>query len=148
MLLNILPTAIAPSTTGIIPSVIYTDPEIAWVGPTEQALRAVGENIKVAVFPLSANARAQATGKTEGMIKIIAHADTDKILAVHILGVNASELIAEAVIAMEFSASTEDMARTIHAHPTLSEALQEAALSLNNRALHMPTEKGNTSNDA
>ncbi len=130
-----------PINYGIIPSVIYTDPEIAWVGQTEQTLRAIGENIKVAVFPFSANARAQATGKTEGMIKIIAHAETDKILGVHILGVNASELIAEAVIAMEFSASTEDMARTIHAHPTLSEAMQEAALSLSNRALHMPPEK-------
>jgi dihydrolipoamide dehydrogenase len=131
----------SPINYDIIPSVIYTDPEIAWVGQTEQALKAIGENIKVAVFPLSATGRAQATGRTEGMIKIIAHADTDKILGVHILGVNASELIAEAVIAMEFSASTEDMARTIHAHPTLSEAMQEAALSLSNRALHMPPEK-------
>ena len=131
----------SPINYDIIPSVIYTDPEIAWVGQTEQALKAIGENIKVAVFPLSATGRAQATGKTEGMIKIIAHAETDKILGVHILGVNASELIAEAVVAMEFSATTEDLARTIHAHPTLSEAMQEAALSLSNRALHMPPEK-------
>ena len=77
-------------------------------------------------------------GKTEGMVKIIAHADSDKILGVHIIGANASELIAEAVIAMEFSASSEDLARTIHAHPTISEAMHEAALALDNRALHLP----------
>ena len=122
----------------IIPSVIYTDPEIAWVGQTEQSLKAKGENIKIGVFPLAATGRAQAMGKTEGMVKIIAHADSDKILGVHIIGANASELIAEAVIAMEFSASSEDLARTIHAHPTISEAMHEAALALDNRALHLP----------
>lgn len=122
----------------IIPSVIYTDPEIAWVGQTEQSLKAKGENIKIGVFPLAATGRAQAMGKTEGMVKIIAHADNDKILGVHIIGANASELIAEAVIAMEFSASSEDLARTIHAHPTISEAMHEAALALDNRALHLP----------
>ncbi len=128
----------SPINYNIIPSVIYTDPEIAWVGQTEQALKAIGENIKVAVFPLNLTARAQATNKTDGLVKIIAHAETDIILGVHILGANASELIAEAVVAMEFSATSEDLARTIHAHPTLSEAIQEAALSLSNRALHMP----------
>ncbi len=122
----------------IIPNVIYTDPEIAWVGQTEQALKAVGEKYRVGIFPFSSSARAQSVGKTDGMVKIITHAESDVILGVHIIGLQASELIAEAVLAMEFSASAEDLARTIHAHPTISEALHEAALSLANRALHMP----------
>lgn len=122
-----------------LPSVIYTDPEIAWVGQTEQDLRAMGENIKIGTFPFSATARAQTMGKPEGMVKIIAHADHDTVFGVHIIGPNASELIAEAVIAMEFSASSEDLARTIHAHPTLSEAMHEAALALEKRTLHMPS---------
>jgi dihydrolipoamide dehydrogenase len=119
-----------PINYDYLPSVIYTDPEIAWVGQTEQALRAMGENIKVGVFPLHAIARAQATGKTEGLVKVIAHAENDSLLGVHIIGSHASELIAEAVLAMEFSASSEDLTGTIHAHPTLSEALHEAALAL------------------
>jgi dihydrolipoamide dehydrogenase len=122
----------------IIPSVIYTSPEIAWVGQSEQALVAVGEKYKVGIFPFTASARAQASGKTEGMVKIITHEETDVILGVHIIGNQASELIAEAVLAMEFSASAEDLARTIHAHPSISEALHEAALALDNRALHLP----------
>ncbi|MGZ8190117.1 MAG: dihydrolipoyl dehydrogenase [Methylococcaceae bacterium] len=130
-----------PINYDYLPSVIYTDPEIAWVGQTEQALRAMGENIKIGVFPLNAIARAQATGKTEGLVKIIAHAENDTILGVHIIGAQASELIAEAVLAMEFSASSEDLSRTIHAHPTLSEALHEAALALKKRALHLPLGK-------
>lgn len=127
-----------PINYDLIPNVIYTDPEIAWVGQTEQALRAIGENIKIGVFPLSATGRAQAIGKTDGLVKIITHAETDAILGVHIIGLHASELIAEAVIAMEFSASAEDLARTIHAHPTISEAMHEAALALDNRSLHLP----------
>jgi len=122
----------------IIPNVIYTSPEIAWVGQTEQALKAIGENIKIGVFPFAASARSHASGKTEGLVKIITHAETDVILGVHIIGDQASELIAEAVLAMEFSASAEDLARTIHAHPSISEALHEAALALDNRALHLP----------
>ena len=125
-----------PIDYDILPSVIYTDPEIAWVGQSEQALRAMGESIKVSSFSLKTNARAQATGKNEGLVKIIAHADTDALLGVHIIGAHASELIAEAVLAMEFSASSEDLARTIHAHPTLSEALHEAALGLKNKSLY------------
>jgi dihydrolipoamide dehydrogenase len=125
-----------PIDYGILPSVIYTDPEIAWVGQTEQALRAMGEAIKVHSFSLKTNTRAQAMGKTEGLVKIIAHADTDALLGVHIISSHASELIAEAVLAMEFSASSEDLARTIHAHPTLSEALHEAALGLKNKSLY------------
>ncbi len=125
-----------PIDYDVLPSVIYTDPEIAWVGQTEQALRAMGESIKVSSFSLKTNARAQAIGKNEGLVKIIAHADTDTLLGVHIIGTHASELVAEAVLAMEFSASSEDLARTIHAHPTLSEALHEAALGLKNRSLY------------
>jgi dihydrolipoamide dehydrogenase len=125
-----------PIDYDVLPSVIYTDPEIAWVGQTEQALRAMGESIKVSSFPLKTNVRAQATGKTAGLVKMIAHADTDALLGVHIIGSHASELIAEAVLAMEFSASSEDLARTIHAHPTLSEALHEAALGLKNKSLY------------
>ncbi|TAK64553.1 dihydrolipoyl dehydrogenase [Methylobacter sp.] len=117
----------------ILPSVIFTAPEIAWVGQTEQALRAMGESIKIGTFPLNVTARAQATGQTEGIVKIIAHADTDTILGVHIIGSQASEMIAEAVLAMEFSASSEDLARTIHAHPTLSKALHSAALTIKNK---------------
>lgn len=125
----------------IIPNVVYTDPEIAWVGQTEQCLKAVGEHYRVGLFPFSSSARAQSLGRTEGMVKIITQAETDLILGVHIIGVRASDLIAEAVLAMEFSASAEDLARTIHAHPTVSETLHEAALSLANRALHLRPEK-------
>ncbi|MEI6333017.1 MAG: dihydrolipoyl dehydrogenase [Methylococcaceae bacterium] len=117
-----------------LPCVVYSEPEIAWVGQTEQALRATGEPVKIGIYPLTATIRALAMGKTEGMIKIIAHSESDKILGVHIIGTQASELIAEAVLAMEFSASSEDLARTIHARPTLSEAVHDAALMLKERA--------------
>lgn len=121
-----------------LPSVIYTDPEIAWVGQTEQVLRALGEPIKIGIFPFSATSRAQASGRTEGLVKIIAHAESDALLGVHIIGPKASELIAEAVLAMEFSASSEDLARTIHAHPTRSEAFHEAALAFKKMLSHIP----------
>ena len=120
-----------------LPCVVYTEPEIAWVGQTEQALRATGEAIKIGIYPLTATVRALAMDKTEGMVKIIASAANDKILGVHIIGTQASELIAEAVLAIEFSASSEDLARTIHARPTLSEAVHDAALALKERALHL-----------
>ncbi|MDO9047083.1 MAG: dihydrolipoyl dehydrogenase [Methylobacter sp.] len=122
-----------PVNYDLLPSVVFTDPEIAWVGQTEQALRAMGEPIKIGTFPLKATARAQAIGQTEGMVKIIAHAETDALLGIHIIGTQASEMIAEAVLAMEFSASSEDLARTIHAHPTLAKALHGAALLLKNK---------------
>jgi len=122
----------------VIPSVIYTQPEIAWVGQTEQHLKSTGEKIKIGSFPFSASGRAQALGDTTGLVKIIASKETDKILGVHIIGPQASELLAEAVLAMEYSASSEDLALTIHAHPTLSEALHEAALAVDNRAIHIP----------
>jgi len=130
-----------PINYDILPSVIYTEPEIAWVGQTEQALRAIGENIKIGTFPLSANNRSHIMSTPEGLVKIIANADTDTILGVHIIGTHASELISEAVLAMEFSASSEDLARTIHAHPTISESLHEAALALEKRTLHLPVGK-------
>lgn len=130
----------SPINYDIIPSVVYTSPEIAWVGQSEQALKAIGENYRTSTFPFKFSARALASGKTEGLVKIIVHAETDIILGVHIIGSQASELIAEAVLAMEFSASAEDLARTIHAHPSISEALHEAALALDNRALHLPPE--------
>jgi dihydrolipoamide dehydrogenase len=122
----------------VIPSVIYTNPEIAWVGETEQHLKSAGEKIKIGTFPFAASGRAQAMGDTTGMVKVISSEETDQILGVHIIGPQASELIAEAVLAMEYSASTEDLALTIHAHPTLSEALHEAALAVDKRALHIP----------
>jgi len=122
-----------PVNYDLLPSVVFTDPEIAWVGQTEQALRAMGEPIKIGTYPLKSTARAQAMGQTEGMVKIIAHAETDALLGIHIIGTQASEMIAEAVLAMEFSASSEDLARTIHAHPTLAKALHGAALTLKNK---------------
>ena len=120
-----------------IPWVIYTWPEIAWVGQSAQALKDSGANIKEGVFTFNANGRAHAMGDISGMVKIVSDASTDTILGVHIIGPNASELIAEAVVAMEFSASAEDLARTVHAHPTLSEAIHEAALAVDKRALHL-----------
>jgi dihydrolipoamide dehydrogenase len=119
-----------------IPAVIYTAPEIAWVGRTEQQLKAAGEEFKGGVFPFAANGRARAMEEPTGFCKILAHAHTDRILGVHVIGPYASELIAEAVLAMEFAASAEDLARTVHAHPTLSEAMHEAALAAEGRALH------------
>ncbi len=120
-----------------IPWVIYTWPEIAWVGMTERALEENGIDFKVGAFPFVANSRARVTGDTTGMVKILADKHNDKILGVHILGPNASELIAEAVLSMEFDASSEDIARTIHGHPSLSEALHEAALDVDDRAIHI-----------
>ncbi|NOQ14382.1 MAG: dihydrolipoyl dehydrogenase [Methyloprofundus sp.] len=128
----------SPINYHTIPNIIYTDPEIAWVGQTEQSLLAIGENIKTTTFPFSATSRSKIMGTTEGMIKMIIQADTEIILGVHIIGSLASELIAEAVLAMEFSATAEDLARTIHAHPTISEAIHESALALNGRSLHIP----------
>lgn len=122
---------------GTIPWIIYTWPEIAWVGRTEQALEAEGVPYTVGVFPFQANGRARAMEAAQGQVKLLAHAETDRVLGVHILGPHASELIAEAVVAMEFCASAEDIARIVHAHPTLSEALHEAALAAQRRAIHV-----------
>jgi dihydrolipoamide dehydrogenase len=119
-----------------IPWVIYTSPEIAWVGQTEQQLKAAGRSFRSGSFPFSANGRARALGDTTGMVKFVADAKTDEILGVHIVGPMASELIAEAVVAMEFRASAEDIARICHAHPSLSEATKEAALAVDKRTLN------------
>ncbi len=120
-----------------IPSVIYTAPEIAWVGKTEQQLKAAGVEYRTGVFPFSANARARALGDTSGLVKFIAHAKTDEILGVHIIGPFAGELIAEAVVAMEFRGSAEDIGMITHAHPSLSEALKDAALGVDKRSLNI-----------
>ncbi len=119
-----------------IPWVIYTSPEIAWVGQTEQQLKASGRAYKAGTFPFLANGRARAMGDTTGMVKFLADAVTDEILGVHIIGPLAGELIAESVVAMEFKASAEDIARICHAHPTLSEATKEAALAVDKRTLN------------
>ncbi len=119
-----------------IPWVIYTSPEIAWVGKTEQQLKQAGVAYKAGTFPFLANGRARALGDTTGMVKFLADAKTDEILGVHIVGPMASELIAEAVVAMEFRASSEDIARICHAHPSLSEATKEAALAVDKRTLN------------
>ena len=119
-----------------IPWVIYTSPEIAWVGRTEQQLKTDGIPYKAGSFPFLANGRARALGDTSGLVKILAHDSTDEILGVHMIGPMASELIAEAVVAMEFRASSEDIARICHAHPSLSEATKEAALAVDKRALN------------
>jgi dihydrolipoamide dehydrogenase len=120
-----------------IPWVIYTSPEIAWVGQTEQQLKAAGRAYKAGTFPFMANGRARALGDTTGMVKFLADAKTDEILGVHIVGPFASELISEAVVAMEFKASAEDIARICHAHPSLSEATKEAALAVDKRTLNV-----------
>ena len=120
-----------------IPWVIYTSPEIAWVGKTEQELKVSGVKYKAGQFPFMANGRARALGETNGFIKILADADTDRILGVHMIGPYVSEMISEAVVAIEFSASSEDLASIVHAHPSLSEVLHEAALAVDKRALHI-----------
>ena len=120
----------------IIPWVIYTHPEIAWVGRTGAELDAAGIEHREGSFPFLASGRAQGSGETDGVVKVIADAATDRILGVHVFAASASELIAEAVVAMAFDASAEDIARTIHAHPTLAEAMHEAALAVDGRAIH------------
>ncbi|HRQ05682.1 MAG TPA: dihydrolipoyl dehydrogenase [Nitrosomonas halophila] len=131
------PDAVAKVDLGIMPWVIYTAPEIAWVGKTEQALKAEGIAYKAGQFPFMANGRARALGETTGFVKVLADAETDRILGVHMIGPYASEMIAEAVVAMGFAASSEDLAHIVHAHPSLSEVLHEAALGVAKRALHI-----------
>lgn len=120
-----------------IPNVVYTHPEIASVGKTEEELKEAGAEYKKGVFPFAANGRAHALGDTVGKVKVLADARTDRILGVHILGPRAGDLIAEVAVAVEFGASSEDVARAVHAHPTLSEAIKEAALAANRRGIHM-----------
>ncbi len=120
----------------IIPGVIYTSPEVAYVGKTEEELREKKINFKVGKFPFMANSRAKAINEPEGFVKILAESTTDRVLGVHIIGPHAGEMIAEMSVAMEFGASSEDIARTCHAHPTFSEAIKEAALSVDKRQIH------------
>ena len=120
----------------IIPGVIYTSPEVAAVGKTEEQLKSLGVKYKVGKFPFIANSRAKAINEPEGFVKILADEKTDKILGVHMIGPHVGEIIGEVAVAMEFGASSEDVARTCHAHPTFSEAVKEAALSIDKRAIH------------
>jgi dihydrolipoamide dehydrogenase len=124
-----------------IPGVIYTHPEIAWVGKTEEQLKAAGEDYKVGVFPFAATGRALAANDSAGMVKMIAHAQTDRILGCHIIGPSAADLCQQIVIAMEFGSSAEDIGLTVFGHPTLSEAVHEAALAVNGHAIHMANRK-------
>ena len=120
----------------IIPGVVYTSPEVASIGKTEEQLKELKQKYKVGKFPFMANSRAKAINETDGFVKILAEEKTDKVLGVHIIGSHAGEIIAQIAIAMEFGASSEDIARTCHAHPTFSEAIKEAALSVDKRPIH------------
>ncbi len=120
-----------------IPGVVYTQPEIASVGKTEEQLKEEGIDYRKGTFPFLANGRARSLGQTSGFVKVLAHAETDRLLGVHILGPRAGDMIAEAAVAIEFGASSEDLARSCHAHPTLAEALKEAALAVSGRAIHL-----------
>ena len=121
----------------VIPNVVYTHPEIASVGKTEEELKAAGIEYRAGKFPFSANGRARAMGEKDGFVKVLADAATDRVLGVHIIGPLAGELIAEAAVLMEFSGAAEDLARTCHAHPTLSEAVKEAALAAWFKPIHL-----------
>ena len=136
MAADLIAGEIAEVNYNVIPSVIYTAPEIAWVGKTEAEVKASGRPYKKGSFPFAASGRAKAMEQTTGMVKIISAEDDDEVLGVHIVGPMAGELISEAVLALEFSASTEDIQRTIHAHPSLAEAVPEAALAVDKRALN------------
>lgn len=119
-----------------IPGVIYTHPEVAWVGKTEEELKSRGIKYKKGVFPMSANSRARTNNDADGLVKILTDAETDKILGAHIMSSNAGEMISEGVLAFEYGASSEDVARTCHAHPTMSEAFKEACMAANDKAIH------------
>lgn len=125
----------------IVPNVIYTHPEVASVGQTEEQIKAAGEPYNVGVFPFAASGRAMAANDTDGMVKIIAHADTDRILGCHIVGPSAADLVQQVAIAMEFGSSAEDLGMTVFGHPTLSEAVHEAALAVNGAAIHIANRK-------
>ena len=121
----------------VIPGVVYTFPEVASVGKTEEELKEAGVEYNAGKFPFTANGRAKVNRTTAGFVKILADAKTDRVLGVHMIGANAGEMIAEAAVLMEFGGSAEDLARTCHAHPTLTEAVKEAALSVAKRPIHM-----------
>ncbi|MEL6199996.1 MAG: FAD-dependent oxidoreductase, partial [Pseudomonadota bacterium] len=136
MAADLIAGEVAEVNYDVIPSVVYTAPEIAWVGKTEEQVKESGREYKTGVFPFAASGRAKAMEQAAGMVKIVSARDDDEILGVHIIGPMAGELIGELVLAMEFRASTEDIQRTVHAHPTLSEAVHEAALGADKLALH------------
>ena len=136
MVADLIAGEVAEVNYAVIPSIIYTAPEVAWVGKTEEQAKESGLPYKVGTFSFAANGRAKGMEQAVGMVKIIASADDDLIIGAHILGPMAGELIGEIVLGMEFSASAEDLQRTIHAHPTLSEAVHEAALAVDKRAIH------------
>ena len=138
MVADLIAGEVAEMNYDVIPSVLYTNPEIAWTGKTEAEVKASGRPYKKGQFPFMAAARAKAMEQTAGFVKIISSEEDDEILGVHIVGPMAGELISEAVLALEFSASTEDLQRTIHAHPSLAEAMHEAALAVDKRALNFP----------
>jgi len=138
MAADLIAGEIAEVNYGVIPSVIYTAPEIAWVGKTEEEVKASGLAYKTGSFPFAASGRAKAMEQTGGMVKIVSSQENDEILGAHIIGPMAGELISEIVLAMEFEASTEDIQRTIHAHPSLAEAIHEASLAVDNKALNYP----------
>lgn len=138
MVAELIADKIAQVNYDLIPSVIYTHPEIAWVGKTEEQLKADGVDYNVGTFPFAAIGRAQAANDTTGMVKILANKETDRVLGIHIFGPSAGDLAQQGVIAMEFGASAEDLAMTVFAHPTLSEAVHEAALAVNGMAIHIP----------
>jgi dihydrolipoamide dehydrogenase len=121
----------------IIPGVVYTRPEIAWVGKTEEELKAEGVPYKAGKFPFSANSRARTNHETEGFVKILADAQTDRVLGAHLVGVGVGEMIAEICVAMEFGAASEDIARTCHAHPTLTEAIRQASMAVEGWTMQM-----------
>lgn len=119
-----------------IPSVMYTHPEVAWVGQTEEQLKSAGVEYNKGVFPFTANSRAKTNQDTDGFVKFLSDKSTDRVLGIHIIGPNAGEMIAEGVLAMEYGASSEDISRTCHAHPTLSEAFKEAAMATHSKPIH------------
>jgi dihydrolipoamide dehydrogenase len=136
MVADLIAGEFAEMNYDVIPSVIYTAPEIAWVGKSEEELAETGVEYKAGTFNFAASGRAKAMDQAAGLVKILSSTATDRILGVHIVGPLAGELIGEAVVAMEFQASTEDLQRTIHGHPTLTEAIHEAALAVDKRAIH------------
>ena len=138
MVADLIAGEVAEMNYDVVPSVIYTSPEIAWVGKTEAEVKASGRAYKTGSFPFAASGRAKAMEQTGGLVKMISSADDDELLGVHIIGPMAGELIGEVVLAMEFQASTEDIQRTIHAHPSLAEAIHEASLAVDKRALNFP----------
>jgi dihydrolipoamide dehydrogenase len=138
MAADLIAGEVAELNYGVIPSVIYTAPEIAWAGKTEAEVKASGKAYKTGSFPFAASGRAKAMEQPDGMVKIVSAQEDDEILGVHIIGPMAGELISEIVLAMEFQASTEDIQRTVHAHPSLAEAIHEAALAVDNKALNYP----------